>query len=155
VGHGNQRQKTFRGDNEYKAYLDRLEHYRAKFHLGIYAYCLMPDQVRMPLESGFDPLGKFMQGLQQSYTLNFNLRYRKVGMPTQLVYPGQLSGGKEAKFDIQKFNRIGPPDRNPTILFIRADTPYKSMDDVIKAKSHQNVEAQEETAPVSSSRWRI
>ena len=56
-----------------------------------------------------------------------------VGMPNQLVYLAQLSGGKEAKFDIEKFNWIGSPDRNPTILFIRADTPYKTIDDVIKA----------------------
>jgi REP-associated tyrosine transposase len=79
VGHGNQRRKTFRGDNGYKAYLDRLEHYRAKFHVRIYAYCLMPNHVHLLLESGFNPLGKFMQGLQQSYTLYFNRRYRKVG----------------------------------------------------------------------------
>jgi putative transposase len=35
---GNQRRKTFRGDDDYKAYLDRLEHY-----VRIYAYCLMPN----------------------------------------------------------------------------------------------------------------
>jgi hypothetical protein len=32
---GNQRRKTFRCDDDYKAYLDSLEHYRAKFHLRI------------------------------------------------------------------------------------------------------------------------
>jgi tripartite-type tricarboxylate transporter receptor subunit TctC len=57
-----------------------------------------------------------------------------VGMPNQLVYMGQVVGDKEARFDMQKFNWIGSPDRNPTVLFIRADTPYKSIDDVIKAK---------------------
>ena len=57
-----------------------------------------------------------------------------VGMPNQLVYMGQVVGDKEARFDVQKFNWIGSPDRNPTVLFIRADTPYKSIDDIIKAK---------------------
>ena len=76
---GNQRRKTFRCDDDYKAYLDRLEHYRAKFHLRIYAYCLMPNHVHLLLESGPAPLGKFMQGLQQSYTQYFNRSYRKVG----------------------------------------------------------------------------
>jgi tripartite-type tricarboxylate transporter receptor subunit TctC len=55
-------------------------------------------------------------------------------MPNQLVYMGRLVGDKEARFDIQEFNWIGSPDRNPTVLFIRADAPYKSIDDVIKAK---------------------
>ncbi len=56
-----------------------------------------------------------------------------LGMPNQLVYMGQVVGDKEARFDIQKLNWIGSPDRNPTVLYIRADTPYKSIDDVIKA----------------------
>jgi putative transposase len=76
---GNQRRKTFRCDDDYKTYLDRLEHYRAKFRLRIYAYCLMPNHVHLLLESGSAPLGKFMQGLQQSYTQYFNRSYRKVG----------------------------------------------------------------------------
>src|SRR4029453_2472072 len=39
-----------------------------------------------------------------------------VGMPNQLVYMGRLVGDKEARFDIQEFNWIGSPDRNPTVL---------------------------------------
>ena len=62
---GNQRRKTFRSDDDYKAYLDRLEIYRAKFSLRIYAYCLMPNHVHLLVESGITPVGKFMQGLQQ------------------------------------------------------------------------------------------
>jgi tripartite-type tricarboxylate transporter receptor subunit TctC len=58
-----------------------------------------------------------------------------LGMPNQLVYMGQVVGDKEARFDIQKLNWIGSPDRNPTVLYIRADTPYKTMDDVIRAKT--------------------
>jgi REP element-mobilizing transposase RayT len=76
---GNQRRKTFRSDDDYKAYLDRLEKYRAKFHVRIYAYCLMPNHVHLLLETGSPPLAKFMQGLQQSYTQYFNRSYRKVG----------------------------------------------------------------------------
>ena len=76
---GNQRRKTFRSEDDYKAYLDRLEHYRAKFRLRIYAYCLMPNHAHLLLETGATPLAKFMQGLQQSYTQYFNRRYRKVG----------------------------------------------------------------------------
>jgi len=76
---GNQRRKTFRCDDDYKAYLDRLEKYRAKHHVRIYAYCLMPNHVHLLVETGSIPLAKFMQGLQQSYTQHFNRSYRKVG----------------------------------------------------------------------------
>ena len=76
---GNQRRNTFRFDDDYKAYLDRLEKYRAQCHVRIYAYCLMPNHVHLLVETGSTPLAKFMQGLQQSYTQHFNRRYRKAG----------------------------------------------------------------------------
>jgi len=76
---GNQRRQTFRADADYKAYLERLEKYRAKFQVRIYAYCVMPIHVHLLLETGSIPLSKFMQGLQQSYTQYFNRKYRKVG----------------------------------------------------------------------------
>jgi putative transposase len=76
---GNQRQKTFASDEDFKAYLDRLEKYRAKFKIRIYAYCLMPNHAHLLLETGTVPLSKFMQGLQQSYTQHYNRTHRKVG----------------------------------------------------------------------------
>ena len=76
---GNQRRKTFRCDDDYRAYLDRLEKYRSQCHVRIYAYCLMPNHVHLLVETGSTPLAKFMQGLQQSYTQHFNRSYRKVG----------------------------------------------------------------------------
>ncbi len=57
-----------------------------------------------------------------------------VGMPTQQIYMGEFVGNPEVKFQMRKFLWIGSPDRNPAILYMRADAPYKSMDDVIKSK---------------------
>jgi len=76
---GNQRRKTFRTAEDYQAYLKRVEGYQKKYAVRIFAYCLMPNHVHLLLETGPIPLFKFMQGLQQSYTQYFNLRYRKVG----------------------------------------------------------------------------
>ena len=79
IARGNQRRKTFLSDDDDRAYLERLDLYRAKFRLRIYAFCLMPNHVHLLLETGSAPLSKFMQGLQQSYTRYFKRRYRKVG----------------------------------------------------------------------------
>lgn len=57
-----------------------------------------------------------------------------VGMPTQQIYMGEFVGNSEVKFQMRKFHWIGSPDRNPAILYMRADAPYKSIDDVIKSK---------------------
>ncbi|MGE5303321.1 MAG: tripartite tricarboxylate transporter substrate-binding protein [Alphaproteobacteria bacterium] len=58
-----------------------------------------------------------------------------VGMPTQQIYMGEFAGNPEIKFQMRKFFWIGSPDRNPAILYMRADAPYKSIDDVIKSKT--------------------
>lgn len=57
-----------------------------------------------------------------------------VGMPNQALYMGEFVGNKEAKFQMRKFLWIGSPDRNPSILYIRADTPFRSVEDVRKAQ---------------------
>jgi tripartite-type tricarboxylate transporter receptor subunit TctC len=58
-----------------------------------------------------------------------------VGMPTQQIYMGEFVGSPEVKFQMRKFHWIGSPDRNPSILYMRADTPYRTIDDVIKSKT--------------------
>jgi len=75
---GNHRQKTFRTQRDYQAYLERLARYRQKHKVSLYAYCLMPNHVHLLLECSQTPLAKFMQALQQSYTQYFNLAHRKV-----------------------------------------------------------------------------
>jgi REP element-mobilizing transposase RayT len=76
---GNQNRKTFLDERDYRTYLDLLVRYRQRYKFTIHAYCLMPNHVHLLLESGDQSLGKFMQGLQQSYSQHFNLRHRKVG----------------------------------------------------------------------------
>ena len=50
------------------------------------------------------------------------------------LYLAQLTGNKEVKFDWAKYTWIGTPEHNGTLLFMRADTPYKSIEDIRKAK---------------------
>lgn len=57
-----------------------------------------------------------------------------LGAPHAGIYSAQLSGQKEVQFDIRKFHWIGSPVRNPLILYMRADTPYKTIDDLLNVK---------------------
>jgi len=54
--------------------------------------------------------------------------------PHNNVYLSQLSGQKEVKFDLTKMNWIGSLENDDMVLFARADAPFKSVDDIIKAK---------------------
>ncbi|MBI4528810.1 MAG: tripartite tricarboxylate transporter substrate binding protein [Deltaproteobacteria bacterium] len=55
-------------------------------------------------------------------------------MPHNNVYLSQLAGQSEVKFDLPKFQWIGSLEKDDMMLFIRADAPYKSIRDVVKAK---------------------
>ncbi|MGH7817872.1 MAG: Bug family tripartite tricarboxylate transporter substrate binding protein [Candidatus Binatia bacterium] len=54
--------------------------------------------------------------------------------PHNNLYLSQLSGQKEVKFDLTKMIWIGSLENDDMVLFARADAPYKSIDDIIKAK---------------------
>lgn len=57
-----------------------------------------------------------------------------IAMPLNSVYVDQLVGRKEVQFDLRKFHWIGSPAVESVIFYMRADAPYKSIADVIKAK---------------------
>jgi tripartite-type tricarboxylate transporter receptor subunit TctC len=54
--------------------------------------------------------------------------------PHNNVYLSQLSGQKEVQFDLPKFQWIGSLENDDMLLFARADAPFKSMTEIVKAK---------------------
>ncbi len=50
------------------------------------------------------------------------------------LYFDQLVGRKEVQFDWAKFTWIGSPEQNVPLHYMRADTPYKSVEDIRNAK---------------------
>jgi tripartite-type tricarboxylate transporter receptor subunit TctC len=57
-----------------------------------------------------------------------------LGMFQTHMYLQQLVGVPEVKYDVRKFSWLGSQERGQMMLYIRADSPYKSMDDIVKAK---------------------
>ena len=77
---GNQKQVVFRDKNDFEFYRHQLRHYKRKYAVRLYGYCLMPNHIHLvgkPIH--LDKLSKFMQCLQRSYASYFNKRYNKVG----------------------------------------------------------------------------
>ena len=105
---GNQRQKTFLTENDYQTYLERLARYREKYGMIIHAYCLMPNHVHLLVESSVEPLSKFMQGLQQSYTQYFNLKHNKVGHLFQGRYKAIVCQKDEYLMELVRYIHLNP-----------------------------------------------
>ncbi len=57
-----------------------------------------------------------------------------LGMPNPGLYLDQLVGRSEVKFDVRKFLWIGSPVREPILLYMRTDAPFKSVGDMRAAK---------------------
>ena len=57
-----------------------------------------------------------------------------IGMFQTHMYLEQMVGRPEVKYDLAKFNWLGSQERGQMMLYIRADSPYQSVDDIIKAK---------------------
>jgi len=55
-------------------------------------------------------------------------------MPLNSVYVDQLVGRPQVQFDLRKFHWVGSPSVEPSIMYMRSDAPYKSIEDIIKAK---------------------
>ena len=60
------------------------------------------------------------------------------GLTLAAIYPAlyfdQLIKRPEVKYDWAKWNWLGSPVKSNQLLYMRADTPYKSMEDILKAK---------------------
>lgn len=50
------------------------------------------------------------------------------------IYFDQLVGRPEVKFDFAKIGWIGSPEQNDIVHYMRADSPYKTIEDIRKAK---------------------
>jgi tripartite-type tricarboxylate transporter receptor subunit TctC len=46
----------------------------------------------------------------------------------------QINGTAGAKYDVKKFNWIGRPDHDPSIIAVRPDGPFKTFDEFAKTK---------------------
>jgi len=57
-----------------------------------------------------------------------------VVLPNNSIYIEQLIGRKEVQFDLRKFHWIGSASQDSIILYMRADTPFKTVGDIVRSK---------------------
>jgi REP element-mobilizing transposase RayT len=90
IARGNGRQKTFRDQADYRAFLAMLASLKQQKPFQLYAYCLMPNHFHLLLEVDRVPLAHLMQPLLTRYAKAFNGRHRRVGHLFQARYQAIL-----------------------------------------------------------------
>ncbi|MCA9408438.1 MAG: transposase [Candidatus Omnitrophica bacterium] len=78
---GNNRQYIFQDDNDYILYLKRVEEYRKKYTIDIYAYCLMGNHVHFILKPYTqDAMAKMFRGVNMRYAQYYQKKLWEVDM---------------------------------------------------------------------------
>lgn len=108
ISRGNQRQKIFRSASDRSRYLQLLSQYQSRYGFRLYAYVLMGNHTHMLVEAGTTPLSKIMQGLQQTYTLYFNRKYRLVGHLFQGRYKALLCDRDSYLLELVRYIHLNP-----------------------------------------------
>jgi len=58
-----------------------------------------------------------------------------IAMPLNGIYLDQFVGRPEVKFDVRKMHWLGTQEVSNNVLYVRADSPYQSVEDIIKSKT--------------------
>jgi len=108
ITRGNQRQRVFKDRDDYKRYLTILADYKVRYDYVLYAYVLMSNHVHLLIETKEKPLSKILQGINQSYTVYFNKRYRMVGHLFQGRYKAILCEKDAYLLSLVKYIHLNP-----------------------------------------------
>lgn len=109
IARGNQRQKVFLGKEDYLKYLKLMDEYLEHHGMAVYAYCLMPNHIHILVEQvADDPLSRYMQRLQSTYTSYFNRKHKKVGHLFQGRYKAILVDRDAYLLELIRYIHLNP-----------------------------------------------
>jgi REP element-mobilizing transposase RayT len=108
ITRGNQRQRVFKDVEDHQRYLKVLADYKVRYGYALYAYVLMSNHIHLLIETRETPLSKILQGVNQSYTMYFNRRYRTVGHLFQGRYKAILCDKDTYLLALVKYIHLNP-----------------------------------------------
>lgn len=108
IARGNHQQEIFHDEGYYLHYLSLLEKNAVKHAVTIHAYALMTNHVHLLVQVGEQPLGDFMQGVQQGYTQYVNTRNQQTGHLFQGRYDAILVDRDEYLLALVRYIHLNP-----------------------------------------------
>lgn len=108
ITRGNRREKIFRDTRDILKYLEILSGYKRRHQFCLYSYVLMSNHIHLLMETTKTPLSKTQQGINQSYTMYFNRRYKTVGHLFQGRYKAILCDRDTYLLSLIKYIHLNP-----------------------------------------------
>ena len=100
---GHSRGALFRDSGDRRRFLERLEQDVTEFGVRLYAYCLMSNHYHLVVETPLANVSAFMQSLQTSYHLYYNLRHRRSGQVSQGRFKARVVEGDEYLLKLTRY----------------------------------------------------
>ena len=92
---GNERGVIFQNDRDRERFVEKLEELVGVHHVRLYAYVLMDNHYHLLVETPRGNVSRFMQQLNTSYTMYYNMKRGRVGHLFSGRYKAKLVCGDE------------------------------------------------------------
>jgi len=125
IQRGNNRQLVFFGDDDRRAFLNRLERCAAECTCTIHAYCLMGNHLHLLVQTDQPNLSVFGQRLFGSYTKWANRRHRRVGHLFQGRFSSSLVDKDPYLLQLSRYIHLNPVKAR--IVRQPEDYPWSSL----------------------------
>jgi putative transposase len=106
---GNNRQRVFHDDKDYKVYLNTVRQYKPENKIRFYHYCLMPNHVHLIVEITHESnLSRFMKQLNLGYMFYYKKRYSYNGHLWQGRYKSLIISRDEYLIACARYIELNP-----------------------------------------------
>lgn len=108
IARGNNRQKTFLEEEDYRSFLASLAKTKRKYPFKLYGYALMPNHLHLLLEIEDHFTSRIMQSLLTGYARYFIRKYRHIGHVFQGRYKGIVCDKDEYLLELLRYIHLNP-----------------------------------------------
>jgi len=105
---GNERSDIFVEDRDKERFLEKLEEMVDCHDVRLYAYVLMTNHYHLLMETPRGNLSRFMQQLNTSYTMYYNVKHQRVGHVFSGRYKAKLVNGDEYLLALTRYIHLNP-----------------------------------------------
>ena len=105
---GNERSDIFRDDRDKERFLEKLAEIVEEQHVLLYAYVIMSNHYHLLVETPRGNLSRFMQQLNTSYTMYYNVKHDRVGHVFSGRYKAKVVNGDEYLLALTRYIHLNP-----------------------------------------------
>lgn len=136
---GNNRQRIFEDDEDYRYFLEIIGRYRKQSGFILYAWCLLPNHVHLLLKEKSEPVSLLIQRIEVSFISWYNRKYDRTGHLFQGRFRSEVVEDSNYFLKVIRYIHMNPvkaeickaPDAYPYSSFVHYFCGNVSDDDLL------------------------